>query len=176
MLTGDNGILQQAGEAREQTEKSQEKQQISLAYSNLYMSQYTSTNLINAENLLEQLKKENIKASTVYGQKSFAIIMENNEVYELNENGNVEYMGVNTGSLDVTPIIKGRLMSENEDDDSLLFWKKSYRENIKKIEFKPYILEMSNYKEKWDVSLTGNNSVIAYLMEMNMNYILWQME
>ena len=90
-LTGDNGILNQAENAKEQTEIENEKEQISLVMTNMKF-----------ENEQEVVKKEKIfqahldeytgkgKTKVYATELSYTIhFLETNRVYKIDENGNI---------------------------------------------------------------------------------------
>ena len=90
-LTGENGILKQAGSAKEQTEIENEKEQISLVMTNMKL-----------ENEQEVVKKEKIfqahldeytgegKTKVYATESSYTIhFLKTNRVYTIDENGNI---------------------------------------------------------------------------------------
>ena len=91
-LTGDNGILNQAQNAKEQTEIGNEKEILKLAIIGTKE---------NGESIIEEkLKNELIKLTsgedikvTNNNDGTFLVIFPSGRVYSVNENGNVEYLG-----------------------------------------------------------------------------------
>ena len=88
MLTGSNGILQQTGKAKEQTEIASEKEQIQLAYTAIQgfklNGSITSTELENEMNA-----NGNNVSVTSFGENFIVKFRNSNRYYEINGNGNV---------------------------------------------------------------------------------------
>ena len=98
MLTGDNGILTQATEAKEENIKGKEKEQIKLAMQSLRI-QKEKENLsltVTPEELQKQLEDDGAKNVTVEaGEKDTLIVnyQESKNSYRVEQNGNIEENG-----------------------------------------------------------------------------------
>lgn len=92
MLTGQNGILNKAREAKEITEISSEKEKIELAYTNLYTKYMTNNNekiKNDIENDLQKLLGENKITVTNCGNGLDVLINEKNYYYTIEEDGTI---------------------------------------------------------------------------------------
>ncbi len=58
-------------------------------------------------------------------------------------------------------------------DDSVAFWQDSYKDKIVSIEFKQEASSPNDVLESWDISLLGNESVKAYIKQLDDNYELY---
>ena len=95
------------------------------------------------------------------------ITKKENYIFELNQDGKVEYKGIKIITSDAEPIMMGR-------DTSKAFWQEQYRTKITKIETKNYITTSKNAIEEWDVSKNKNKSVIAWIeSDGNEGYVLY---
>ena len=74
--------------------------------------------------------------------------MQDNYVYEINQDGNIEFKGIKTITSNAEPIMKQR-------DDNQAFWQEEYRTKITRIETKNYITSSKNAIEEWDVCQKG---------------------
>jgi surface protein len=157
MLTGTNGILRQASNAKEQTETANEKEKIQLAYIECKMK--NSNNDVKAEELFKQLNNDNVNVTKVYGDDLIVVII-NNNVYEIDKNENINFMGSLLSYSKEEPV----MMAINTE---YAFWKEEYKTNIIKIETKPYIVKLENIEYEWDVSENKDKSVMAYLMKLD---------
>ena len=88
MLTGDNGILQRTGEAKENTVSESEKEKISIAI----LGSYDETTLLNLDKLKSNLESngmtvigDNFPVTTTISGKKYTI-ESNGNVHEVNEN------------------------------------------------------------------------------------------
>lgn len=101
-LTGNSGILTQAGKAKETTEIGEEKEIIGLS-----IIQATNNNRTIDEDELQKALNENSKegnkASVIASDiETFTIKFESNRYYEVNKNGNIEYIDNVTGEKTLT--------------------------------------------------------------------------
>lgn len=158
MLTGENGIIGMAIKAKHQSENSSEKEQIELAYLSLVSEQ--QSNSVKANDLQQTLQKNGIEVKQIIGEEKLAIILDNNKIYEINKNGNIEFMGTYIDKEYKEPL----MMSKN---DEYGFWQEEYRTKITKIYAKPYVREEKNIKQEWDVSTKKDKSVMAYIIDDN---------
>lgn len=153
MLTGENGILQQAGKAKEQTEIASEKEQIQLAITQVIMknSNITSSNLQN------ELENNNFETDLVIGENPIIIITKDSKVYEVNENRKVEFIGNKQVYSNDEPIMMER-------DDNYAFWQENIRTKISQIEIKPYIIIPDGISNdlKWGISINRSEAVVAW--------------
>ena len=100
MLTGENGILTQATEAKEENIKGKEKEQIKLAMQSLRI-QKEKENLsltVSPQELQEQLQYDGAKNVTVEAGKNDTLIVkyqESKNSYRVEQNGNIEENGTN---------------------------------------------------------------------------------
>ena len=102
MLTGDNGILTQAKEAKEKNTIGGEKEQISLALQSLRMKKQADnvTDEITASELDEQLKYDGAKNVTVESGENNKLIVkyqESKNLYTVDQNGNIDNLGTGEG-------------------------------------------------------------------------------
>lgn len=120
----------------------------------------------------------------------------NFQITDLNFKVNTEYSGIvknnqwnNTLSDDILTasgkyiksILQGKCDSYNygeyaimmQRDDYYAFWQDSYRDKIVYIEFKQEETVPDDVLESWDVSLTRNNSINAYIKQNNNTYELY---
>ena len=102
MLTGDNGILTQATEAKEENIKGKEKEQIKLAMQSLRI-QKEKDNLsltVSPQELQKQLEDDGAENVTVEaGEKDTLIVnyQESKNSYTVEQNGNIQGEGTNEG-------------------------------------------------------------------------------
>lgn len=165
MLTGDNGILKMAGKAKEQTEIAGEKEQIQLAYTALKMTNLDKR--VSSEELLTELIDEQVDVASVEGNNVLTILMNNNNIYEINNNEEIDYIGKNLPSNNKESLLCVR-------NEQIAFWQEAYRTKITKIETKPYIAKYENTIKEWDVSNKKDKSVIATIKDDgNDGYILY---
>ena len=85
MLTDSNGILQQAGKAKEEVEKAEELEKIQLAVISTMMS--SANNQLTTEKLKEEFQKDNLNG-TLSGNDNW-IYQGNKNNYIIEKNGNV---------------------------------------------------------------------------------------
>ena len=88
MLTGDNGILTRAGEAKDVTEQGQEKEIITLAYNAALAKKINGGNLtkVVAEDLNAELTNY---GATANGSSPIIVTFNNGNSYKINENGEI---------------------------------------------------------------------------------------
>lgn len=105
MLTGDNGILQRAGEAKEKTEFQQEKEQIILTYNELKVEKVRNgdNSIITADEFENTMKKYDSESKTEAENSKIVITLSNGNKYCIYNNGIItEYS--------TTPYAKHELM------------------------------------------------------------------
>ena len=95
MLTGDNGILNRAGQAKTMTDEAQVLENIKLAYNNAQIGKYTNSNENFANKMQEELEK-------TYGAGNATVIDNgdgpltvtiNGKIYDIDGEGNVTKQG-----------------------------------------------------------------------------------
>ena len=102
MLTGDNGILSQATEAKEANIRGQEKEQIKLAMQSLKMDKISKniSTIVTPEELQNQLILDGAKKVVVESGENNKLIVnyqESKNSYVVNQDGNIEGTGTNEG-------------------------------------------------------------------------------
>ena len=115
MLTGDNGILTQASEAKDENIKGQEKEQIRLAMQSKKMDKMANNveRTVTAEELQKQLLADGAKNVTVESGESGSLVVkyaDSKNQYTVNQNGEI---GETPGEPD-TPGTEGDLPSTAE--------------------------------------------------------------
>ena len=103
MLTGDNGILTQATEAKKANTVGAEKEQIGLAMQSLKMKKQADnvSTIVTAEELQNQLKADGAKNVTVEDGGSNKLIVtyqESKNKYTVNQDGKIDENGGNPGT------------------------------------------------------------------------------
>ena len=92
-LTGDNGLLNKAQEAKIENDKAGERDQIQLAYQAAKMEEYQDTEGTKtfADIFEEELEKNGLTGATVTdnGDGSYTVTLENGNSYIIDENGNI---------------------------------------------------------------------------------------
>ena len=92
-LTGDNGLLNKAQEAKIENDKAGERDQIQLAYQAAKMEEYQDTEGTKtfADIFEEELEKNGLTDATVTdnGDGSYTVTLENGNSYIIDENGNI---------------------------------------------------------------------------------------
>lgn len=129
MLTGENGILRKATDAKKETEQGIEKEQLKIAMASLNFE--NSTDLMERkEKFIEYLENKNTdvhinnKGYTVYYKES-------NRIYTIDENGNIQQEDIDILEKDKTP---GEFDGEGTESDpyvimsieDLINWSKYY--------------------------------------------------
>ena len=93
-LTGDNGLLNKAQEAKVENDKAGERDQIQLAYQAAKMEEYQDTDDTKTfvDMFEEELEKNGLTGATVTdnGNESYTVTLENGNSYIIYENGNIE--------------------------------------------------------------------------------------
>ncbi len=102
MLTGDNGILSQATEAKKANIRGQEKEQIKLAMQSLKMDKISKniSTIVTPEELQNQLILDGAKKVVVESGENNKLIVnyqESKNSYVVNQDGNIEGTGTNEG-------------------------------------------------------------------------------
>ena len=88
MLTGNNSLVKEALDARERTKENQIKEQIKLAYLSV-ISKDTGNKRVTARELNEEFRKNNIDAKANKAGKSMKVMLNNENIYLIDENGNI---------------------------------------------------------------------------------------
>ena len=101
MLSGDNALLSRVSQAKEDTEKAEEKEIIKIAA--LDVMTKNKSEKINEESLKESLSRQTDKNFDIYTTegKIRVIFTENNTYYDLDSKGNVNYIGKAKKGLDI---------------------------------------------------------------------------
>ena len=92
MLTGENGILQQAGKAKEETEIASEKEQIMLAYTSASMKSSIGNNVTSKDDIQNELNSSiglNKTTVTPCGKGFDILINDKNYYYTIEEDGTI---------------------------------------------------------------------------------------
>ena len=63
-------------------------------------------NSVNSDSLTEALTKNKVEVKSIYNQNPLIIILKNDNIYEINQNGNVDFIGTNVIYTDVEPIMQ----------------------------------------------------------------------
>ena len=156
MLTGDNGIVKKAIEAKESTEIAEDKEQIQLLY------RETQTNLLTSKEEMLNMTKNKLDEigkyeTTISEEKLIIINKKTNALYEL-ENGMLEYQGIKQNTNSVDPVMQVRKEGE-------AFWIKDIREKVTEVRTKNYIAMPNNIIQEWDVSDKKDKSVLAWIVD-----------
>ena len=142
MLTGNNGILTQANNAKNDTIIGEEKEQIQLAYSSAKMKKLkdNGTTDVTKEELDAEFKTQKFEATVTQGENSLVVtVASTNNVYSLNtKTGDV------TKSLDVT---KEQTLAELVQTGAI--------KAGDKIEYNP----RTTYDKGWNVIYINDNTV-----------------
>ena len=111
MLSGDNSILKKAGEARDLTEVSQEKENISLAYNSALIDKIQKkSNAITLDEFDKAIKSYDANAITSSEGSKIIVTFSNGHKYTLYKNGNI-------GEYEEPPLAKDTLtVTVNEDE------------------------------------------------------------
>ena len=92
-LTGDNGLLNKAQEAKVENDKAGERDQIQLAYQAAKMEEYQDTEGTKTfkDIFEEELEKNRLTGATVTdnGDGSYTVTLENENSYKIDQNGNI---------------------------------------------------------------------------------------
>ena len=95
-LTGDNGILTRAQEAKNKTEEAALEEKIQLLAAETVINQYTGENEEKtAEELQKELNEQGENVLVIQWDKYIIFDLEKNEEYRVMSDGNVEYWGEN---------------------------------------------------------------------------------
>ena len=95
MLTGDNGILNRAGQAKTMTDEAQVLENIKLAYNNAQIGKYTNSNENFANKIQEELEKTYGAGNatvTDNGDGTLTVTV-NGKIYDIDGDGNVTKQG-----------------------------------------------------------------------------------
>ena len=87
MLSGDNGVLKQAGNAKTLTDQAQEKENIQLAY--LHATSKDKYD-VTTKTLNQELQNNSINGTATKAGKSIKVSLENGNTYLIDENGNID--------------------------------------------------------------------------------------
>ena len=108
MLTGDNGILTKAGQAKKLTDEAQITENIALAYNSALIGKYTSSNEDFANKMQEELEKTygtgNAKV-TNNGDGTFTVTV-NGKNYDIDTDGNITKQGASIVVGETTFVLK----------------------------------------------------------------------
>ncbi len=99
MLTGDEGILNQAGKAEDENSKAEEKDQIGLAYNAVMVDSKGKT--VEADKLQEELRRYDSGATVTKNGENFKVTFTSGNTYTLKKDGTIEGT-TNTGGATVT--------------------------------------------------------------------------
>ncbi len=94
MLSGDNGILQKATDAKTETEKGQEKEIVALAYDSALAKKVSNGDLtaVTSEDLNPELINQGASAN---GKNPITVTFTNSKrQYTINSNGTIDYVGI----------------------------------------------------------------------------------
>lgn len=108
MLSGDNGILQRATDAKEQTGIGQEKETIALAYNSVLAKKVSNgdSSVVTAGDLNPELTNQGASAD---GSNPITVTFTNSKrQYTINSNGTIEYAGIQS--------------EENSENDWIVAW------------------------------------------------------
>ena len=165
MLTGENGILIKSGEAKEKTELLEIEQKLNAEILSIQAKDSRSFNL--------ELLNQNLKNSGEYDlalsdNRLVATHKRGKYIFEIDNNGNMEYKGVND-----VPTNNHYMIIKNANYG---FWQEQYRTKITKVITKYTMYKPDNILEQWDLSASSepSESVMAYLADDgNEGYILY---
>ena len=92
MLSGDNGLLTKAGDAKTQTGIGQEKETIALAYNSALIKKVNKGDslTVNADDMNIEFQSEGTNATAVDGTNNIKITFDSGNTYIIDSNGNVE--------------------------------------------------------------------------------------
>ena len=95
MLTGDNGILNRAGQAKTMTDEAQVLENIKLAYNNAQIGKYTNSNENFANKMQEELEKTygSGNATVTDNGDGTLTVTVNGKIYDIDGDGNVTKQG-----------------------------------------------------------------------------------
>ena len=164
---GNNGIIENAKNASNKSDVANEKEALDLV--SLDMIRNNNFDNLTSSDVESNINQYIDKDFTVYDNgNTFVIIFENtNSCYEIDEEGNVIFVGTISSTSTDAPV----MMKMN---DTKAFWQEDYRTKITKVETKPYINKPDNVLEEWDVSDKQDKSVMSYLLDDgNDGYILY---
>jgi len=90
MLSGDNGLLTRAGEARELTDVAQEKESITLAYNSALTDKIQKdNNNVTVDELDKAIKSYDAKASVTSEREKFVVTFSNGNKYSIYNSGKI---------------------------------------------------------------------------------------
>ena len=163
MLTGDNNIIKKAGQAADETKLAGYKEEIALSL----FGSIDESGKKNLEKMKQELDKTGKYETTILGDSLVIITKKENYIFEINQDGKVEYKGIKIITSDAEPIMMGR-------NNNYSFWQEQYRTKITKVETRNYMTTSKNAIEEWDVSKNKNKSVMAWIEDDgNEGYILY---
>ena len=164
-LTGDNGILTRASEAREETEISTEKEQIQLALIEYEMDSLNKDKYALIEKETKQKILDKTEESILEGE---IIELENGRKYLITDN-TVEYIE----NIENAILLNGRTGTETDEEwwtNNKLVGQNIYsRDQVEYV----YIVNNKNIPQNaiysWDISQNQDNSVMSWVMDTDNN-------
>ena len=154
MVTGENGIIKNTNNAKEQTEIANEKEIIQKAtVSAMNKDKYGDLTQDELQNQLDKEQEGKTEVSKI--RKDIVVrFKDTDRMYKVEENGNVsEYQYIELPFME-----SGRIFTERI---------KEYRDKIENVKVLDDIDIPINAKETWDVSKEQNDSIKAWLVSIN---------
>ena len=166
-LSGDNGILQNAGKAKEENRQASIEEKIKLLSTETIIDQYTGQNgEKTAEELQSELNNQGENVLVVQWDKYIIFDLDENREYRVTNDGSVEYWGEST---------MGTTLKNMTDIDTLLIGKNSDGERVIGVDYNGIqvnmnfwectILENKTYALNDEDALTGSILTPGYIAD-----------
>ena len=154
MLTGDNGILTQAQNAKNRTEKATLEEKIKLLATETIINEQTGeSGEMTAQELEDKLNEQGENVLVVQWDKYIIFDLDENKEYRVMSDGNVEYWKDNT---------MGNILKNITDVDSTLIGKDSQNKNIVGVDYEGNPVNM-NF---WECTLYDGTYALNDLLSL----------
>ena len=167
-LTGDNGLLNKAQEAKIENDKAGERDQIQLAYQAAKMEDYQNTDDSKTfvDIFEEELEKNGLTGAVVTdnGDGTYTVTLENGNSYKIDENGNITDLGTGVtpppSATTVTDFTGEEMYTKTENTET----KDEYGNKITiPAGFRVVIDESTNYASKVTEGIViEDNDIVEY--------------